>query len=78
MTGPGGWAAAVDGVGDARAGYVVTVTDRATGEVDGYGPMTERDALDEAHRITRDLREQHLAGVTVQVVRLHRPDAQRP
>lgn len=80
MTGPGIWAA-VSGAGDGLddcAGYVVMVTDRATGEVDGYGPMTGDAALAEAHRVGRDLRDQRLSGITVRVVRLHTPDDHGP
>lgn len=59
---------------DDCAAYVVVVTDRASEEVDAYGPLTGLDALDEAERVRRDLRAQRLGGVTVRVVRLHACD----
>lgn len=58
---------------DDCTGYVVTVADTVTGEVDAYGPMSEADAVGEADDLLRTLRREGLRDVVVRLVRLHTP-----
>jgi hypothetical protein len=60
---------------DACSGYVVTVTDPLTDEVDAYGPFTADVAVGEAERILGDLHGLGLRDVVVRMVRLHAPES---
>lgn len=59
---------------DSCDGYVVLVSDPATGAIDSYGPFDGTEALLDAARRRRGLDEGDLTDVAVTVVRHHRPD----
>lgn len=59
---------------DSCDGYVVLVSDPATGAIDSYGPFDGTEALLDAARRRRGLDEGDLTDVVVTVVRHHRPD----
>ncbi|NMO92646.1 hypothetical protein HH311_23000 [Actinomycetospora sp. TBRC 11914] len=61
---------------DSCDGYVVLVSDPATGAIDSYGPFDGTEALLDAARRRHGLDEGDLTDVVVTVVRHHRPDGE--
>jgi hypothetical protein len=60
---------------DACDGYVVLVSDPATGAIDSYGPFDGTAALLDAAERRQGLDDDDLTDVAVTVVRHHHPDS---
>jgi hypothetical protein len=54
--------------------YIVVVVDAETESADAYGPLDGPDAIVRAEKFRREFESEQLAGITVQIVKLHPAD----